>query len=137
MPQQIIVSDEHCSKHCQFIFYALEREGYDELLSLELKRIDEVGLYYGADDETVWRFCQKHGYILVTGNRTTKDGHQSLEMVVQDLVGPTSIPVLTIGDLDRVLNDREYCERCAEGLAEIVMDLDNLRGVTRLYLNYS
>jgi hypothetical protein len=45
-----------------------------------------------------------------------------------------SDPVLTIGDLNRVLHDRDYCERCAERLAEIVLDLVALRGVTRLYL---
>ena len=133
MPQ-IILSDEHCSKHCEAIFHALERLGYRELLSLEFKTIEDAGLYYGADDETVWRFCQEQGYILLTGNRTMKDGKESLEFVVRHLVEPTSLPVLTIGNLQSVLNDRVHCERCAYRLAEIVMDLDDLLGITRLYL---
>jgi len=83
----------------------------------------------------VWRFCQEHGYLLLTGNRTTKDGQQSLELTVRRLITPTSLPVITIGNLQRILSDRKYCERCAERLAEIVLDLEERHlGVTRLYL---
>ena len=88
-----------------------------------------------TNDETVWRFCQEKGYLLLTGNRSAKDGSISLELTVRRLVTKTSLPVLTIGDLERVLDDRQYCERCAERLAEIVLDLEERHlGVTRLYL---
>lgn len=71
----------------------------------------------------------------LTGNRTTKDGQQSLELTVRRLITPTSLPVITIGNLQRILSDRKYCERCAERLAEIVLDLEERHlGVTRLYL---
>lgn len=84
----------------------------------------------------MWRFCQDNGYLLLTGNRTAKDGQRSLEFTVRRLVTDTSLPVITIGDLDRILVDRGYCERCAEQLAEIVMDLEErYLGVTRLYLS--
>ncbi|MEM7532105.1 MAG: ACP S-malonyltransferase [Chloroflexota bacterium] len=135
MPPQIIVSDENCAGHCKAIFHALIRSGFKELLSLELKTIEEVGLYEGVDDETVWRFCQEYRYILVTGNRSMADGTDSLEAVVRELVEPTSIPVLTISDLDRVLTDRSYCESCAYILADYVMRLEDILGVTRLYLS--
>lgn len=70
----------------------------------------------------------------MTGNRTTKDGVESLELTVRRLVTSTTLPVLTIGNLNRILYDRNYCERCAERLAEIVMDVEIYRGITRLYL---
>ena len=95
----------------------------------------DVGLPDDADDETVWRFCQENGYLLLTGNRRTVDGEVSLELSIRRLLTATSLPVLTIGDLDRVLHDGNYCERCAERLAEIVFELEErYLGVTRLYL---
>ena len=86
MATRIILSDEHCGKHAENIYHALARLGYIELLSLEFKVFDEVGLYQGANDERVWRFCQDNGYLLLTGNRTAKDGHDSLEFTVRRLV---------------------------------------------------
>jgi hypothetical protein len=42
--------------------------------------------------------------------------------------------VLTIGNLQRVLADPNYCRACSERLAEIVDDLPKYRGVTRLFI---
>jgi len=132
---QVILSDENCGGHARAIFHALKRLDYIDLLSLELRILEDVGLPMNADDETVWRLCQEKGYLLLTGNRTTKHGNDSLELTVRRLVTPTSLPVLTIGDLERVLKDGKYCERCAERLAEIVLDLEERHlGITRLYL---
>jgi len=75
---------------------------------------DEVGLRRKADDETVWRFCQEHGYLLLTGNRSRKDGKISLELTIRRLVNSESLPVITIGNLGRVLARPEYCKQCAE-----------------------
>lgn len=38
------------------------------------------------------------------------------------------------GNLERLLKDGIYCEKCAENLAEIVIDIDKHRGITRLFL---
>lgn len=133
---QVILSDENCGKHAEIIFHALERLGYLELFSMQLRKFEDVGLRMDAPDEIVWKFCQEKRYILLTGNRTTKDGHESLELTIRRLVTATSLPVLTIGDLDRVLNDRKYCERCAHQLAEVVFDIEErYLGVIRLYLS--
>lgn len=133
--EQVVLSDENCVGHAVAIFHALNRLGYVELLGLSLKKFHEIELREGADDETVWQFCQNNGYLLLTDNRTTKDGKVSLELTIRRLVTATSLPVLTIGNVDRVLKEREYCERCAYRLAEIVFDLDDHLGVTRLYLS--
>jgi len=132
---QVILSDENCEGQAEQIFRVLESLGYVELLSLELKRLTEVGLKRRVDDRTIWKHCQKHGYLPLTGNRTTTDGKESLEYAIRDLFTDTSLSVLTISNLKRIPRDREYLERCANGLAEIVMDLEEqYLGTRRLYL---
>ncbi|MEM7537402.1 MAG: ACP S-malonyltransferase [Chloroflexota bacterium] len=132
---QIILSDENCEGQANHIFRILTYRGYTELLSLELKMLPDVGLPRGVDDRTIWLHCQEHKYLLLTGNRTTTDGHESLEYAIQDLVTPTSLPVLTISNLKRIPRDSEYLIRCAERLADIVMYLEEYHlGTRRLYL---
>ncbi len=131
---QIVLSDHNCEGHAQQIIFALNRIGLSTIAPVKLLLFSDVGLPYTADDEVVWRLCQEEGYLLLTDNRRTVDGDRSLELTIRRLYAPSILPVLTIGDSKRVVYDRDYCERCAEHLAEIVLDLDTLRGVTRLYL---
>jgi hypothetical protein len=42
--------------------------------------------------------------------------------------------VLTIGDPDRLMRDREYAERTAAQVFEYLLELENLRGTGRLYV---
>ena len=63
--------------------------------------------------------------------------NKALEFVIRHLVTPTSLPVLTIANLKRVLPDRQYCDTCVHQLANIIADIENYRGVTRLYLTRS
>lgn len=132
---QIILSDHNCEGHAEAIFNVLRYdELWLELVPMELIWFQHVDLSDRANDETVWRLCQEKGYLLLTGNRTADDGNRSLEMSIRRLVTPDSLPVLTIGNLQRVLTDPTYCRACAEQLAEIVDELHKYRGVTRLYL---
>lgn len=131
---QIILSDHNCEGHAQQIIFALNRIGLAAIAPMRLALFSDVGLPFNAEDEVVWRLCQEENYLLLTGNRRTVDGKDSLELTIRRLYAPTILPALTIGDMNRVFYDRDYCERCAEHLAEIVLDLDRLRGVTRLYL---
>jgi hypothetical protein len=114
----------------------LTRLGFVDLLGLELKTLSQVGLHKGVDDEAIWRYCQEHRSLLLIGNCTTKDGVKSLEYRIQHLVIATSLAVLTISNLKRVVPDHVYRERCAVRLAGIIMELEELHlGVTRLYLS--
>ena len=131
---QIILSDQNCEGHARAIFDMAKYEGYLEWIPMELKMFHEVGLRRKADDETVWRFCQEHGYLLLTGNRSGKDGQISLELTIRRLVTSESLPVITIGNLGRVLARPEYRKQCADKLAEIVFELEKHRGITRLYI---
>ena len=82
----------------------------------------------------MWQLCQQKKDLLLTGNRRTVDGETSLELTIRRSYSQNILPVLTVGDLQRVMYDRDYCKQCAEKLAEIALDLDNLYGVMRLYL---
>lgn len=103
-----VLSDHNCEGHAQLFLEALDREGFAALLGLELKLFRDVELAPDADDETVWAFCQLHGFLLLTGNRSARDGDASLEMVLRRRALDARLPILTIGDLDRVLHDAEY-----------------------------
>ena len=134
MAKQFILSDENCVGQVEAIIQALDRLGLRELLEIELLSWEKSGLAKSADDETVWRFCQEQQCLLITGNRTGDDGSKALEFVIRNLVTPASLPVLTIANMKRVIPDRQYCIACANRLADIVADIENYRGITRLYL---
>ena len=131
---QIILSDHNCEGHAEVLFEVLKYRGWLDMIPMKLLWFRDVGLSDRAGDETVWRFCQEHDYLLLTGNRTTTDKDDSLEIIIRRLITPESLPVVTIGNLKRLLAVPEYRERCAVRLAEIVLDLETVRGVTRLFI---
>lgn len=132
---QIILSDYNCEGQALAIFNRLY---YDqvwlELVPMRLLRFRQISLSRKAPDERVWRTCQEEGFILLTGNRSGADGDVSLEHIIRTLVTPDSLPVLTIGNLKRVSVDPDYCRACGERMAEIVDDIENFRGTTRLFI---
>jgi hypothetical protein len=70
---------------------------------------------------------------LLTANRSMK-GKDSLEQVIREENTPNSLPVITIGNADRLLNDWEYREFCVERLIEIVLNINAYMGVNRLFI---
>lgn len=132
---QRILSDHNCFGQTNAIYKAYRRDAdLAELVSLELYRFEDVGLSISADDLEVWQFCQRNHILLVTGNRSNDDNELSLESVIRAEFKPTSLPVITIGNLKRVIPNLKYRNACAERLATIVFDLDDYRGRMRLYL---
>lgn len=132
---QVILSDHNCEGQAELIFNVLRFDGtWLELVPIELKWFRDVKLSEKAPDEEVWQYCQENGYILLTGNRSTKDGEKSLELQIRDKYFEECLPVLTIGNLKRINSDVVYRVKCAERLAEIVDDLGLYLGRVRLYL---
>jgi hypothetical protein len=70
---------------------------------------------------------------LLTGNRNA-EGLDSLEMTIRKHNAPDSLPVLTFADLKRLKYDSGYQELVAERLLEKLIDIDALRGTSRIYL---
>jgi hypothetical protein len=110
----------------------LAKEGWLEFASVQFVTFREVGLDMDSNDRTVWRYAQEHQMMILTANRNMK-GADSLEQVIREENTENSFPVITIGSLD-CLSEADYRQRCAERLIEIVVDLENYRGVGRLFI---
>jgi hypothetical protein len=54
-----------------------------------------------SSDRVVWRTAQAQGMVLLTHNRNMK-GEDSLEQTIREDNSPTSLPVVTIGRIDRL-----------------------------------
>jgi hypothetical protein len=110
----------------------LAAEGWLDLVALQLRTFADVGLPLDANDRLVWRFVQQHGMLLLTDNRNMK-GDDSLERTLREELNSTSLPVLTIGNLGRMI-EVSYRERCARRLVEVVLDLDHYLGTDCLFI---
>jgi hypothetical protein len=61
------------------------------------------------------------------------DDEDSLALTLREESTPASLPVITVGNLDR-LTERAYRQRCAERLAEVVLDLHRYLGTGRIFI---
>lgn len=91
-----------------------------------------MGLPVESNDRVVWRFAQTQGMLLLTDNRNM-EGEDSLEQTIREENSLTTLPVLTIGRLDR-LDEYGYRERCATRLMEIILYIDSYLGVGRVFI---
>lgn len=110
----------------------LAKAGWLEIIPIQFVTFADVGLPIDGSDREVWRFAQDNKMIILTDNRNMK-GEDSLERVIREENSLTSLPVLTIANVDRI-DEKDYRERCAEWLLEVAMDLENYRGIGRLFI---
>jgi hypothetical protein len=110
----------------------LVAEGWLDVLPLQMVMFADVGLAPNSTDRLVWRFAQEHEMLLITNNRSNNE-EDSLEQTIREENTPTSLPVLTIGSLDR-MRERHYREQCAERIIEIFVELDNYLGTGRIFV---
>lgn len=110
----------------------LANQGWLEIFSIRFVMFHEAKLADNSSDRIVWRFAQENQMILLTANRRMK-GVDNLEQTIREENNSTSLPVLTIGSLNR-FSDREYREQCAVRLIEILLDIENYRGVGRMFI---
>jgi hypothetical protein len=102
-------------------------------LEVTFQTFREVGLELASRDDVIWRFCQTHGYYLLTSNRN-EASEDSLEATIRREGTPTSLPVFTLPSADRVYSDTDFLERVVEKLLDFMLYADNIRGAGRLYL---
>src|SRR5262249_14704691 len=102
-------------------------------LGLSVETFPTLGLPDDAPDALIWRTCQREQIVLITGNRN-KRGPDSLEATIRNENQPDSLPVVTIADPDRVVQDRLYAEKVAERLLEKLIAIDDFRGTGRIYV---
>lgn len=129
----IFLVDHNLEGHALLLSGNIASLGWLDLLPIRFITFEEIELSVTSDDRAVWRFAQANQMILLTANRSMK-GENSLEQVMREENTSTSLPVVTIGDANRVLTDPDYRNRCVDRLIEIVFDMDDYRGSRRLFI---
>jgi hypothetical protein len=131
-----IMADHDIEGQMQVLLRLLTSAAWFEVwheLAIRVESFASLGLPENTSDIALWQFCQTQQIILITGNRN-KAGPEALEAVIEQNNTLTSLPVLTIGTPPRVLSSREYAERVATRLLEVLLDVEQYRGTGRLYL---
>ncbi|WP_072926603.1 ACP S-malonyltransferase [Microcystis aeruginosa] len=129
----IFLIDHNLKGHALVFFGAIATQGWLDIVPMQFVTFAEMDLSINSDDRTVWRLAQKNQMILLTANRSMK-GKDSLEQVLREENTSESLPVITVSNADRLLNDSEYRGRCVESLVEIVLDIDTYRGARRIFI---
>jgi predicted nuclease of predicted toxin-antitoxin system len=125
--------DHNLRGHAVVLLGSLTASGWLDLISIRFVLFEEVGLSIDSDDRVVWQFAQSNQMILLTANRSMK-GKNSLEQVMREENTAISLPVVTIGNIDRLLAETNYRERCVNRLVEIVVDIEAFRGSRRIFI---
>jgi hypothetical protein len=131
-----ILADNNVVGQVAYLVRQMQIEPWAEFwrhLGLILRRFEDVGLEATSKDNEIWRLCQEQELMLITDNRN-RDTPDSLEAAIRDFITPESLPVFTIGDLDRFGDDRDYVERIVRTLYDYLLRIDEVRGTGRLYL---
>jgi hypothetical protein len=76
-------------------------EGWLELMPIRFIGFEEVGLVENSSDRLVWQVGQTKRMIVLTANRNMK-GDDSLEQVIREDNTLQSLPVVTIGNKERL-----------------------------------
>ena len=129
----IFLIDHNLKGHALILFGAIASQGWLDILPIQFVNFTEVDLAIDSNDRVVWRLAQEKQMILLTANRSMK-GKNSLEQVMREESTPNSLPVFTIANADRLLNDVDYRGRCVESLIEIMLDIDSYRGARRIFI---
>jgi vacuolar-type H+-ATPase subunit F/Vma7 len=128
----MILADYNLNRQALLLSGSLVAGGWLDITPIRLVTFQDIGLPSNSDDRVVWRFAQSNQMLLLTANRNAK-GEDSLEQVMREENEPTSFPIITIGDPDRV-NEYDYRERCVEKLVEIAIDIQDYMGAGRLFI---
>jgi predicted nuclease of predicted toxin-antitoxin system len=101
-------------------------------LSLRFLQLPDLDLPRDASDADVWQASQKNDAVLITANRAS--GDDALEQVILDSGDVHTLPVITLGDPQRVRRDRDYAEECVFSLLDLLERIEGLRGTGRLFI---
>ncbi|MBC6477885.1 MAG: ACP S-malonyltransferase [Hormoscilla sp. GUM202] len=129
----IFLIDHNIDGQAFMLSQTIANEGWLDWAPVIFITFAEMKLPIESNDRVVWRFAQSNQMILLTANRSM-EGEDSLEQVLREENTPTSLPVVTIGNADRIMKESNYRKRCVERLMEIVLDIENYKGVTRLFI---
>ncbi|MDB9527162.1 ACP S-malonyltransferase [Oscillatoria sp. CS-180] len=129
----IFLVDHNLQGHARILLGSIAEQGWLDVVPIRFVMFEGVGLGIDSNDRVVWRVAQKNQMILLTANRSMKD-EDSLEQVMREENAPDSLPVVTIGSADRVLNDSSYRDRCVDRIVEIAIYIANYMGARRIFI---
>ena len=127
-----VLVDHNIEGQAIALWRILSAGGWLELLQLRLVTFAIAGLSPDSTDREVWHFAQEHGMVLLTSNRRMKEA-DALEQTIREENTVTALPVLTIGNVQR-MTEKLYRERCAARLLEIALDLESYVGAGRIFI---
>ncbi len=127
-----ILVDHDIEGQALTLWGTLAADGWLALLPMQLVTFAQVGLPMDSSDRVVWNTAQARNMILLTHNRNMKS-EDSLEQTIRENNTPTSLPIITIGRIDRI-REKSYRERCAIRLVEIGMEIENYLGAGRIFV---
>jgi hypothetical protein len=131
-----LLADANIQGHIHVLVKRMQAEpyvGFWTSLQMSCVTFADVGLDRPDSDAKIWHRCQELRIYLVTNNRND-DGPDSLESTIRSCNTPESLPVFTIGDADRTMNDRYYSDDVIWALLGYALQADNILGTGRLYL---
>jgi predicted nuclease of predicted toxin-antitoxin system len=128
-----VLVDHNLRGHSVVLAGSLAASGWLDLISIRFVLFEEVGLEVNSSDRVVWQCTQANEMILLTANRSMK-GKDSLEQVMREENTPTSLPVITIGNIDQLLAEPAYRDRCVNRLVDIIVDIEDYRGARRIFI---
>ncbi|NER32678.1 MAG: ACP S-malonyltransferase [Oscillatoria sp. SIO1A7] len=129
----IFLVDHNIEGQAMALYGSIASQGWLDILPIQFVTFQEVGLSIDSNDRVVWRLAQSNHSILLTANRSMK-GEDSLEQTLREENTLFSLPVVTIGNTDRIMKDFKYRDRCVNSLVEIVLEIDNYRGARRIFI---
>jgi hypothetical protein len=131
-----ILADVNCEGHLRLLLHLFQDESRCEFwdhLKLTTPSFADLGLAEDATDATVWERCQQEQLVLLTINRNA-DGPDSLEVALRTLSTTDSLPVVTVADARRLMQDRVYAEKAADKFLVYLFEMDKHLGTGRLYV---
>ncbi|MBE9059421.1 ACP S-malonyltransferase [cf. Phormidesmis sp. LEGE 11477] len=129
----IFLVDHNLGGHAEILLGSIASRGWLELLPIQFVTFKEINLPINSGDRVVWRTAQSNKMILLTANRSMKE-EGSLEQVLREENQADSLPVVTIGNPNRFLEDRTYRDCCVDRILEILVDIEDFIGVGRLFI---
>ena len=130
--KETLLLDVHLSDRGPYLLAGLRELGWDELLTLHIVLLRDIGLPDDCPDDRLWRFTQLHRIWLLTSNRNS-DGETSLQATIIRENTPESLPVLTLSHAN-LLATATYRQRVVDRLVEILIVPEMNYGAGRMFL---
>jgi predicted nuclease of predicted toxin-antitoxin system len=125
--------DHNLERQAIVLLGNIANQGWLEIIPIRFVTFKEMELPADSSDRLVWQVAQANQILLLTANRKMK-GKDALEKVLRQENTFNSFPVITIGNAERVLDERDYRDQCVDRLLEIVINIENYMGVGRLFI---